>query len=152
MASEVNVYELDLNKTFGERLTDALYEKGHKEYLDQLTVLAKFCGVTIKSARKYLHTEKYSHRTRGLNLNKLIKLCAFLECELEWLMHGKGFSPRNLKWINWTNSLPQDIKKIVLKGSYKMAIRLLNNDAKVKRLMQLVDTGQMSRIQFYNLL
>lgn len=136
---------LKSNLNFGERLTEALYSKGYFGELEQVKGLADFCGVTEKTAKKYLKAENFPFGSRGLNL---IKLASYLECSCNWLCNGDGLSPDMEKYINVLNTLPQNIKK----GVIRQSIRLLNNDPKVKRFTYLRDSGLISYFQFYKMM
>lgn len=51
-------------------------------------------------------------------------------------------------YLDVINSLPEDIRS----GVFKHAFRLLNNDPKVKRLTEMLDSGQISHYQFYQMM
>jgi hypothetical protein len=139
VADSTAVIKSPLN--FGGRLSEALYAQGVFERVDQVKTLADYCGVTIRTAVQYLKRETCPFNKRP---KILLKLSRVLNCNIDWLYDGTGLSPFQDSMMRSMQKMNEYEKRKIL----RFAIRMANNDPKVKRVIELFDGGFISRAQF----
>lgn len=139
VADSTAVIKSPLN--FGGRVSEALYAQGVFEKVDQIKALADHCGVTVRTAEKYLNMDDCPFIRRP---KALIKLARSLNCNVDWMYDGSGLSPFQESMGSIMRKLNEYEKRKIL----RFAIRMANNDPKVKRVIELFDGGFISRAQF----
>jgi len=128
------------SKTFGERLIDALEYQGIMDPVQQVEMVAQACQITSRTARKYLQASSYPE---FLNHNpmRLWSLAGKLEVNPVWLLTGDGLTPEEWRVIKSVRLMSKWEKTKFI----RYGIRLLNDDAKARRLGAMFDAGQISR-------
>lgn len=126
---------------FGERLIEALKYLDVEDEKQQVKKVAIAAGVTISTAKKYLILDKCPMNNYP---SRLLSLANALNIDHRWLYDGTGLSPINKRIKDAMNEMPDWQKNKML----RLAIRLLNNDQKVQRLIKLFDEGFISHAHF----
>lgn len=130
--------------TFGARLIEALKLQGLTDHKQQVEKVAQCLGVKCKTAEKYLLAVTFPE---FLNLRPFlfIELADALQVSPRWLFDGRGLNPKEMELITAIKSMTDWEKNKFL----RFGIRLLNNDAKAYRLIDIHSKGQISRQQLF---
>lgn len=127
--------------TFKDRLIEALNAIACFDRTKQVIKVAEGAGVTVKTASRYFELDKCPMNKYPL---RLLQLSQSLKCDMRWLYDGSGLSPFELSMIDAMQNMTEYEKGAVL----RMGIRLLNNDPKAKRAIELFEGGFISKPQF----
>lgn len=130
--------------TFGLRLKYAFMFNEVTEPKEQLMKISEICNVTLITAKKYLKSEKCP---RWLCCNKgLYNLSKGLKMHHGWLYDGDGFEPYAYTLMRSMDEMSDYHKNKI----FRLSIRLLNNDQKVHRLIELKEKGFISHEHFFS--
>lgn len=133
----------DSTKNFGERLSEAFRFKGVTDHKQRVERVSQAFGVTFKTAEKYLQSAScpyFINRRPSLLWN----LAEDLEASGEWIFNGEGYSPATVYVAKKMESMTKWEQSKYL----RFLIRLLNNDAKARRLGDMLEARQISPHQF----
>lgn len=130
--------------TFGTRLIEALELQGFTDYKQQVEKVSQYLAVKYKTAEKYLLAETFPEFLNS-RPRLLYELADALEVSAVWLFNGSGLCPWKMKVVKAMESMTEWEKNKYL----RLCIRLLNNDAKAFRLINMHHNGQISRQQLF---
>lgn len=130
---------------FKDRLTEALNAIGCVSRAEQVLKVAEGAGVTARTAAKYFARDKCPMSKYPL---RLLRLSQSLKCDMRWLYDGVGLSPFEQSMIDAMQNMTEYEKSKIL----RMGVRLANNDPKVKRAIDLLDGGFISKSHFLGMM
>ena len=127
--------------TFGERLIEALEYQGITDTVQQVEKIAKACQITARTAKKYLQATTTPLFLKH-HLWRIDALQKYLDVPGGWLLHG-GMSLEDMRFLKYIRSLT----KWERDRTFRLAVRLLNDCPKARRLIDMENSGQISRGQ-----
>lgn len=128
------------DKPFLDRLLEALQYQKITDPKRQAEKVAQACKVTIRTARKYLHSTTCPLR----GVRAVVELSKALDVNPAWLAYGAGYGPYAVCVAKAMETMTEWEKNKYL----RFVTRLHNNDAKASRLSDMLIAGQISRHQF----
>lgn len=131
---------------FHQRLIEMLKVSGFETTDDQLKMLVT---VTDKQPRTVANWLDRKTIPRPENINKILSGLSMWDA-FGWLCLGDGHGPDPyaVKVVSAMQKMTEwERGKLV-----RMGLRLINQDPKVKRLLDLVDRGQIGRTEFFRLM
>lgn len=133
----------EINSTsaaIANRLNRALEYRGASSQSEKIQRVMEATGCTRRTASRWL-------AGIGKPAAGVLDLSTALHIDPRWLWDGNGIDPKCIDLVHAIMLLPEPERGLRARQYTRMALRLLNKDAKVLRLLGMRDRGEISQAQ-----